>query len=275
MLEHIPLVGVGKRLIKHFELPFIRYDSPGIPAARHLSLSSPISLHSAKLRAPILRYNLSTPTTHIGPGDLVSTCIYLHPIDPLVAVKSASLTIERRINLYHSTRNHPPPSPALDHVHSPYPSSSLDPYASTSGLLTPSASSSSATLTPAARNSFLPSADSDSNHTTRHLLPLQPVQSASSAIESSKTTTNVIVSTEAVNFSRDASGMWSKTISVQWPPRKKHSWATGETLTSDIAAVRFYIRIKVSENISCNAFTLLTLPAAALRLISPCWNRVD
>lgn len=264
MLEHIPLVGVGHRLLKQLELPLIRYENPGIPVSRHLSLSNPISLHSAKLRAPILRYNLSTPTSQIGPEDLVSTCIYIHPIDPLVVVKSASLTIERRLYLHNSTRNHPPPSPVNK---SPY----LDSHSSTAGLLTPSASTSTATIT---RNSSFTPAESDSNLTVRPMLSNQSEPPPSPIAEGSKTVTNAIVNAEAANFSRDSAGMWSKTITVQWPPRKKHSWATGETLTSEIATVRFYIRIKVSERDKPNALNRLSIPSTALCIITKCWNRV-
>jgi hypothetical protein len=40
--------------------------------------------------------------------------------------------------------------------------------------------------------------------------------------------------------------MWSKTLTLQWPAAKTHSrWTIGETITSELASVKFFVRAKV------------------------------
>lgn len=109
VIEHIPISGVGTRLLRYFDLPLIRYDVPQPPTP--LSPTSPVpsspsstphTLYhpNAKTPTPVLHYNLSTPELPIGPSDLVFTSIYLRPLDSSLTIRSASVFIERRIELH-------------------------------------------------------------------------------------------------------------------------------------------------------------------------------
>ncbi|KJA20222.1 hypothetical protein HYPSUDRAFT_111166, partial [Hypholoma sublateritium FD-334 SS-4] len=95
VLHHAPIVGVGARQVRHFELPLVRYD---LPPPR--PLAPPQQHETAKPRAPRIRYSIHPPTGPIGPQDLVSIPIHLQPLDHAVSVRSASVIVERRIVLH-------------------------------------------------------------------------------------------------------------------------------------------------------------------------------
>jgi hypothetical protein len=58
---------------------------------------------------------------------------------------------------------------------------------------------------------------------------------------------NPIVGTESSGtLSRNENGVWSRTLTLQWPTVKSHSlWAIGETISSDLATVKYFVRTKV------------------------------
>ena len=101
ILEHLPIFGVGNRLVKHFELPLLRYDTPTYPPPIPLSPPLPIPIQSPKSRLPIYHCTLSTPppSSPTGPGELISAFIRLQPINPSFSIRSATMTIERRLDL--------------------------------------------------------------------------------------------------------------------------------------------------------------------------------
>ncbi|KAI0689134.1 hypothetical protein BC835DRAFT_1257834, partial [Cytidiella melzeri] len=104
VLEHASMASVGSRLLKHFDLMLIRYDTPPpLPSPSIAALPFPqtiLSHATNKPRAPVLHYNLSTPTHPIGPSDLLFTSVFIQPLDPSVSIRSASLLVERRIDLH-------------------------------------------------------------------------------------------------------------------------------------------------------------------------------
>src|ERR1700683_72659 len=59
-VTHMPSAGVGTPLMKHFALPFIRYDIPPHPFTPS-SPSSHLGCQTTKPRAPTVRYRLSVP----------------------------------------------------------------------------------------------------------------------------------------------------------------------------------------------------------------------
>lgn len=196
VLEHLPVFGVGNRLVKHFELPLLRYHAP----SRSLSISPPPLepiLQSSKSHLPIYHCTFSTPplSSPIGPGDLVSVFIQLQPIDPSFSIRSATMSIERRLDLRTPVDNLP------THTPSPTP-----PDVSTESF------------------SSLPD----------HSL--------------SKSASTTIVTSQTLELTLSPTGVLSKTITVQWPLRKPHSWTIGETMSSDLATVKFYIRLRVSSH---------------------------
>lgn len=211
VLHHAPIVGVGSRQVRHFELPLVRYD---LPPAR--PLQPPQQQETTKPRAPRIRYSIHPPTTPIGPQDLVSIPIHLQPLDHAVAIRSASVIVERRIVLHDiAPHQQPPPTDYLELASEPASSSSSLP-----------------TVTP---NSIFPSEST----------PLLPSPSPTPA--SAKIIVNPIAGVESSgSFARDARGIWSKTLTLQWPAPKSHSrWAIGESITSDLVSVKYFVRTKV------------------------------
>ncbi|KXN82558.1 hypothetical protein AN958_02409 [Leucoagaricus sp. SymC.cos] len=288
VLNHIPIGGVGSRQVKHFELPLVRYDLPAhIPLP---PLPDPLlSQLASKPRAPRIRYSIDTPPNAIGPTDLVSIPIHVQPVDRAVCVRSASVVVERRIQLYDNTHAIPPqPSPTTSSVlsssrspsppHSDFPASAFSTFVfshpqttqhldtqhldtlhvNSEGLAsTSSLSSSNPTITP---YSIFPSSNSVTS-STRPLLPLTsppPPANASASSLHGKIINNTIVETESSGrFIRDENGVWNKTMTLQWPAVKSHSrWAVGETIQSDLVSVRYFVRVKVTVHSPSGTDTL-------------------
>jgi hypothetical protein len=213
VLDHLPIFGVGNRLVRHFELPLLRYDTPSHPLSIPLPPLS-IPIHSPKSRLPIYHCTISTspPSAPIGPGELVSAFLRLEPIDPSFSVRSATMSVERRLDLRLSADN------LSTHSSSPTP-----PDVSTESF-----------------SSFVDQSPSKSMSTT-------------------------IVKSEALEFSLDPTGLLSKTITARWPLRKQHSWTVGETMTSSLVTVKFYVHLRVSgycpppnfpTSLTCSPFKL-------------------
>lgn len=350
VLHHAPITGVGSRQVRHFEIPLVRYDVPrplALPEPREIVLDQTTS----KPRAPRIRYCMRMPSTPTGPLDLVSIPLHMQPVDQGASIKSASVTIERRIQLFDMSTA---PTPSLSSSHgstsnssaarqqsspsspstntgsrpqnsyfasqqapstsSPHPVSASrqegphdTPLASSSHQhshhrpteSTSSLSSSNPTITPEtvfasdasiityssehpllSRDTASSTTDSNSSTTTRQLVSpvsqsptpngtmpphaqstgqtpsASPPSSYSSPFlfsggltsnSNAKVVANLIVSTETELFTRDPKGIWSKTLTLQWPASKSHSrWAIGETINSDLVSVQFFVRVKVS-----------------------------
>ncbi|KAI0035976.1 hypothetical protein K488DRAFT_13700, partial [Vararia minispora EC-137] len=98
-ISHPHIVGVGTRIIKSAELAIIRYGllSPSAsPSTPPYLLVAPTS---SKPRAPVLHYRLTVPDSPIGPQDFLSVSVAVQSDNPSVSIRSASLTVERRIEL--------------------------------------------------------------------------------------------------------------------------------------------------------------------------------
>ena len=275
MLEHVPLASVGTRLLKQFDLLLIRYDippplpppspSPAAIAVSSSSSSTPtLSLATNKPRAPVLHYNLSTPTYPIGPSDLLFTSLFIRPLDPSVTVRSVSLLVERRIDLH--DLEFPPPTPqSSSHGLQIAVSSSLPErvHVEHDGFAYGAPSHSTATLDSAASTTTItsrtplipqPVSASPSMSSTPPTSPGSPSSYAyitpSTPGENShhhKTLTSTVAAAEGTSFALDRdTGVWNKTISLQWPAARSHSrWAMGETMRGSLGAVSFWVRVKV------------------------------
>ena len=253
VLNHVPISGIGARQIRHFELPFIRYD---VPIYSPISPPTPplLNLQTNKPRAPRIRYSIHSPQIPIGPHDLVSISIHLLPVDHGVSIRNTSVIVERRIQLHdqtscvsgstsipqtsispRSTSSSPKqsPTPCSKSSYSPTATFQEDPLFDAASS-TPSLSSS--TITPGTAPSSSLTVPSES---TPLLHPnLSP---------STKLVVNPIAGTESSgNLFRDENGVWSRTLTLQWPAVKSHSlWAVGETISSDLVTVKYFIRTKV------------------------------
>lgn len=248
-LTHIPLGSVGSRQVKHFDLPFIRYDVPPCPPTPP---SPPCYLGSqtSKPRAPIIRYRVGVPTTPVGPQDIVSVPISLQPIDHSVSIRSASLTVERRIQLHEtnisssstfpSTLPIPVASSSRSHSHShsassSYSSPALRPDNQSDTHQASLPSSSSVSPSPVASSVF------SDNESARPLLSQPP------PLSPFKTITHSVAGVESSGrFACDNEGVWTKMLTFQWPSAKSSTrWAMGETMQTDLASVKFFVRVKV------------------------------
>ncbi|TCD59757.1 hypothetical protein EIP91_011573, partial [Steccherinum ochraceum] len=203
VLEHVHINYVGSRLLRYYDLPLIRYDVPPppppnpSPTARPTSSSTPLTLYvpNSKPPTPIISYNLSTPVLPVGPSDLILSSLFLRPLDPSVSIRSASVLVERRIDLYHisntsyfaSATDVAPASPDEneDPVHTASSPSSSSAVATT--LLPPrgffgsasSPSSASTTPPPIALSSSMPESSSAAAARARSPYSYSPTHSGS------------------------------------------------------------------------------------------------
>lgn len=274
VLTHIPLGSVGSRQLKHYDLPFIRYDLPPWPSTP----PSPPYLGSqtTKARAPTIRYHVSVPTTPVGPQDLVSVSLSLQPIEHSVSIRSASLIVERRIqfneaNPSSSTLSSTYPIPiASSRSHS---QSHSAPSSYSNSIVTqlddqseiinetgiPSYSSPSVSPSPAASTVFT------DHESARHLLPQPAPQSL--PLSPFKTITHSVACAESSGrFACDDEGVWTTILTFPWPSAKSSThWAMGETMQTDLASVNFFVRVKVLSHICC-PFQVFVDPDAILYL---------
>ncbi|KAF8212418.1 hypothetical protein K438DRAFT_1958157 [Mycena galopus ATCC 62051] len=238
IINHIPILGVGSRQIKHSELPLLRF---GLPHAYEPSTPIPKPVLDSEISHPHsapIRYSVNSPTTPIGPLDLVSIPIHLLPSDPSLVFRSASVIIERRLRLMD-----PPSPPTTPTV--PSPTSALPSLHSSSSLPIPQRTSSSssflASYSPA--SSYKESSSSSSYLSSSATLQPSDSRSANGA----SLLVNSIAGTESSGlFARSDSGVWSKTLTLQWPAAKSYSrWAIGESIESDLVSVKFFVRVKI------------------------------
>ncbi|GJE86895.1 hypothetical protein PsYK624_029780 [Phanerochaete sordida] len=276
VLEHVPMASVGTRLLKQFDILLMRYDippplpppSPSLAALAVPSSSSPtpiLSLATNKPRAPVLHYNLSTPMYPIGPSDLLFTSLFIRPLDASVTIRSVSLLVERRIDLH--DLEFPPPTPqgsgqgpqiaVSSTLPDPEP---IEHDGFAYGAPSPSAmtlDSVASTSTVTSRSPLLPPPPVSASSSSSSTPPTSPASPSSYAYTSPPTTadsihhhrtlTSTVAAAEGTSFALDRdTGVWNKTISLQWPAARSHTrWAMGETMRGSLGAVSFWVRVKV------------------------------
>ena len=215
VLVHAPLFGVGEVQVKHYELPLVRYDVPPYEPSPPRPI---LDRQTTVPKAPRMMYCVHAPTSPIGPKDLFSIPVYLQPLEPDTVIRSASLTIERRIQFKEDSTS-PPSKPTL--LNSPTFSCT-----SRSGVSSPPKS------------------------TKRKRPSTAPVNSKSPmhAFASPKIVSDLIAGVESSgSFSKDRNAMWNNVMTLRWPAPKSHSrWAIGETIDSKLVSVKFLVHVKVS-----------------------------
>jgi hypothetical protein len=258
VVHHIPLVGVGSRMIKGYSLSLTRYDTSHWSLRTPTPVSSYLNLSIAAPKTPRLRYSMVLPRKPTGPTESVSVLLSLLPEDPSVVVRSATLIVERRIEL---NRTFAPSIafPSVSPLDSLY-SSSIQPSTSTvcgrdpiyfddqsSQSMVSSTVSASSSAT-----SFFPDTSTLFSSRQPSLLTIDTASSTTVQFPSlpaevpPKTVTACVAGAESTHFTRDENGMWTKTLSFQWPAAKSSfRWAMGETVHTEMASVRFFIRAKV------------------------------
>ncbi|TBU32243.1 hypothetical protein BD311DRAFT_654680 [Dichomitus squalens] len=326
ILDHAPFPAVGSRIVRYYDLALVRYD---LPPSIHLPLPGHALNHTTnKPRAPVVRYNVFAPTTPVGPSDIIHATLLLQPVDPSVAIRSATVSIERRIEL-HNTPAAPTPlvTAGINHVGaaslspiatfssvSPTPSMYPDedaptpttsrfkrgsrsnpqsPYgpgpwgssqsaldsvttafssSSTFPLLSPSSVTSLSGVTSPIPSPRIPSPSQPPPSPSPSSVSASPIVSSvpSTSDDILKTLTMTLTTADVTSFTCDSSGVWVKSVGLQWPENRSNSrWAVGETMQSDFASVRFYLRTRVvvagpsgSETLDLDAREITVVPTS-------------
>ena len=262
----MPISAVGSRLLKHVELPLIRYDiPPWIPPS-----SSPplLEVEPSIFRASAMRYRIILPTSPIGPDDLVSILLSIQPNDPAVSIRSATLVVDRRIQLSRTMPSNsypllptPPYTPwhqnlSLSSLNSSTPPSSISSLNGSTCTLSPQdPSPSRATSSMSLYSSSTLCADSPTTTLLRESSLSSLTDSSLSSLVVPTEVPPRIISNSVVEvdpsgqFVRDKNGFWNNDFTFQWPTAKSYSrWAMGETLQTELASVRFFVRVKVCSS---------------------------
>lgn len=197
----------------------------------------------------------------VGPLDIVTIPLVLRPDDPAVAIRGASLLVERRIELAETV--HLPTAQPWER-RSPQPMSGADGDSSSGSTFrgrskTPDGSEDHLVGDPtAAKQLAVPQLDpspsllslqsarsADSSANASEQRPLLPATMADMPAKIISLTVAHVESSGA--FRKDASGVYSKSLTLQWPAPKSNShWAMGETMQTEMIRVRFFIHVKVS-----------------------------
>lgn len=193
----------------------------------------------------------------MGPHDIVTIPVHFLPLDPAIAIRTVSAAIDRRITLI-SDPSTPPASPTPNTNSSltmPHPS--LPPSQSHSPttfyrepLLLQGGGHYSSTSIVSSNSTATQDPIYPSDSTTTLAPPESKLDfthpSPPPSHQTSKVITNTIVSAESSgNFTRDK-GLWTKLLTLHWPPPKPNSrWAVGETIFSELVQVQFFVRVKV------------------------------
>ncbi|KAF9227867.1 hypothetical protein BS17DRAFT_409619 [Gyrodon lividus] len=274
VLNHIPVLGVGCRQVKHFELPLVRYDTPASPSPP-TPLTPPSSSYltslTAKSRGPPLRYRVLMPPNPIGPLDIVSVQLTVQPLDPSVCIRSASALVERRIHISDSPLI-PPRFPGPSHFSTPsptyFPLSSNHTHDNSSSIYPGSTSATSS------QNLHHPTSASSaySGDSSRPLLQhhTYAVDESLPPSCSDRGTTHIFAHAESSGrFSRDPSGVWRHNLTFSWPDTKSNSrWAVGETVQTDMATVKFFLRVKLVVSSPASSAETVELEDKELTIVS-------
>lgn len=195
-----------------------------------------------------MHYHILVPPNPIGPLDIVSVQLIVQPLDSSVSIRSASAFVERRIH-FNDFRVSPPEPPPASYRLSSYPPPNPKGAAdhsqdSTSSTYRGINGSSSQDLLHPASSSSLYSGDSRSllqhhEYNTDQSVPLP---------SGGRGTTHIFVHAESTGrFSRDSSGAWRLNLTFSWPDTKSNSrWAVGESVQTDLASIKFFLRVKVN-----------------------------
>jgi hypothetical protein len=222
-LLHAPINGVGSRMHKHSELLLMRYDTPPSLLPKHSGSETAYS----KSGAPLFRYSLQSPALPVGPTDVLAIPINVRLANSNTTIRSVSIHVERRIQLYAPSQNAPYQS-----VSSPIPITPLSPKFNSNSSAPSSVNSMTSTA------AIVP----DSAYSSTALLIPSP---ESALVRTIKAT--VADAQSVTPFIKQSDGSASKTLVLPWPNARTNSrWSIGETLTSsELVSVRFYAHVKV------------------------------
>jgi len=252
---------VGFRQFKYFELPLIRYDLP-VPHPLPTPCSSALLTSiTTKSRGHPLRYRVLVPPCPIGPLDIITIQLIVQPLDASVSIRSASALVERRIHLSDALVTSPSTDPPL------LPAFSNGIPESSPSTLDPSIGASIQDLHAASSVSLYSDSSSrpilqNHSHTQDDAMPYPSHDRAITHI--------VAHSQSSASFIRDSSGVWRQNLTFSWPDNKSNSrWSVGETLQTEMVAIKFFLRVKVGRTtVFFGAMLTPTLMSIAGRFVT-------
>lgn len=223
-INHPPQFGLGVRQLRSYDLALTRYNIPEpLPPSSYpgYQLSPPSPRFSQ------FHYRLVDPIQSVGPGDNlpVVLSIVLNPKSSRIQLHSVSATLERRMDLFEASGSTTPPE-VLSGIGSV--SNTID----TASTLSHSGAFNSSTTVFSGSNTKL----------SRKRSASPPV----STVLPAKSVSTTIISGETAEF--QPGNNWDLTAVVNLPlPAKPppSQWPIGESLRTDLAVVRFFLRIKV------------------------------
>ncbi|EJD53046.1 hypothetical protein AURDEDRAFT_110837 [Auricularia subglabra TFB-10046 SS5] len=237
--NHLPMTGFGTRQVKGFELLLIRHDAP-----KRRTPARPPSYSTVRgPRSLSLQHLVSLPQTAAGPLDIIPVSVRLKPLgDENAKVSSLSLSVQRRISISEAASAVDDPLLRSSQASSPR---SADRHRDSLSLLS-SASDVALLGSLQERSSSAP-------------------QSSSSSSASPKHASLVIANVEATSIPKDDTDHFAKTLYVSLPTAKSNNhWALGETLSTPLASVSFFVLIKVSVLLSNGQHEQIDLPPQEL-----------
>ncbi|KAH7096103.1 hypothetical protein BKA62DRAFT_625342 [Auriculariales sp. MPI-PUGE-AT-0066] len=217
--HHLPMMGLGTRQLKSYELALVRYDSRRLPSAIATTPFQTTTTRGKKRQISV-EHQIQLPNTPVGPLDIIPVTVRLRPFgDDGARVAALSLSVLRRLvfhdspsteDLFQRTRSENAHANSLFADHDD---------------ITPSGSDVTLLASASPANAPAPA----------------PVTA------SSKSSVLVLATTEATSIGIDESDYHTKTLHVSLPPPKSlNHWALGETHSCALASISFHIAIKVS-----------------------------
>ncbi|TEB36314.1 hypothetical protein FA13DRAFT_1683637, partial [Coprinellus micaceus] len=272
--------------------PRIRYsyDPPSHPVGPSETLSIPLHLQPLESNVSIKNATVlverriqllepqstaaSSPIPIPNPPFHHSSTSHSARSSPSASPHSSSAPLSSSHSSYFSSSRDSPPSSPSEQAS---PSQHFEPAQSTASLVSSQPTITPNNVNPSTASLFSWTSDSPLLHTS---FPAQqqppqtpPMTTSSPTISSSssasKIVVNPIVGTETDSFTRDPKGLWSSTISFEWPASKSHSrWAVGETISSDLVSVKYFVRVKISVTSPANGTDTIELGEKELLIVS-------
>lgn len=228
-INHPPHFGLGVRQMRFYDLNLTRYDVQEPPTSPFLLQPSPIpgyQLCSSSSRITPFYYRIDDPEHAVGPGDELPVVVnfIFDDRNPRLQIQSMAVILERRLDLFEASGS--PSPPEILAGGNSYPYSSTSEASSTVSLTTSMITSRSSTYTQLSRKR---SASPPSNV----LLPCKSISGSIASAHSSE-----FHSAGPEQFS----GVARLSLPAKPPPSQ---WPVGESLKTDLAHIRFELRVKV------------------------------
>ncbi|KIM31021.1 hypothetical protein M408DRAFT_274309 [Serendipita vermifera MAFF 305830] len=229
VINHPPHFGLGVRQLRFYDLNLTRYDVQDPPPSPFLSRPSPIpgyQLCSASPRITPFYYRIDDPDHAVGPGDELPVSlnvIFDDSTSPKQQIQSMSVLLERRLDLFEASGSPTPPE-----------------ILSGNGNISPYSNNTSEASSTVSLASMITSRSST-------LSRKRSASPPSNLVLSSKTITGTIATAHSSEFHSNAPHQYSGVVRLALPAKPPPSqWPVGESLKTDLAHIRFELRVKIT-----------------------------